>query len=244
MKYRFLVMTLLVLVMVSLQACSAATPTQTPTATLVPATDTPQPSATVLPSDTPTLPPTATATASSTATLTATPSETPRPSFAGFKVDYAELAAYGMSFGFTIPGIKENFKLMVNAFEYKCNLSDKSPDHLYCSGSQFGQGQTVKLSFYALTGSKDPLFETTYKIMLVKTATIDPRTLAAGAPACENRGKDVKGEIEYRKNNGSYCVVATCFDACGYYYSVNTCPSGSEHNGIYQFPGAPPVICK
>jgi hypothetical protein len=245
MKSRLFVLFLLVLLMLSLQACSAA-PTAAPTATPAP-TDTasPQPSATPKPSDTPTPPPpTATTTNTSTATQTNTPSQTPRPSFAGFKVDYAQVMPNSMQFGFSVPGIKENFKLVVNTSEFTCALNEKNPDKLYCTGAQFAQGQSLKLTFYSLSGSTTPVFETTFKVAYVKTPTSNPQTLAAGANKCPDRGKNVTGEIEYRKLGEGYCVVATCFDACGYYYSLNTCPSGTEHNGIYQFSGPPPVICK
>ena len=236
----------MVLLLGTLQACTAApTPAPTATPTAIPPSDTPQPSATAQPSDTPTLPATATSTQTPTATQTVTPSETPRPSFAGFKVDSAEIIGYGMTLRFTVPGISQNFVLKVNnTYEYKCTFDTKTPDKLYCSGNQFYQGQNVKLSFYSSSGDKTPVFETTWKVALVKTQTPDPRTLAAAAPSCPNRGKNVTGEVEYRKLNGGYCIVATCNDACGYYYSVNTCPSGTEHNGIYQFSGPPPVVCK
>ncbi len=242
MKLRIIFLAGILILMMVATACGAA-PTQVPTPTTTPTlTDTPQPSDTPSPTLTQTATPTLTFTP--TATLTVIPSETPRPNFAGFKVDYAELVGFGMTIRFLIPGNKQAFRLTVNGIDFQCTLNDQTPDRLYCSGKQFGQGQSLKLVFLAPAGDNTPIFETTYKVALAKTATPDPRTLAAQAgPGCPQRGQNVRGEIEWRKYNGGYCVVATCFDACGYYYSLNTCPTGTDHNGIYLFPGATPAVC-
>jgi hypothetical protein len=229
-----------------LSACGAvSTPTATPVPTAKP-TETLSPSETFTPTLTETPSPTPTSTVTLTPSQTPVPSNTPGPDFASFLLQYTQAVPNGTSFGFRIPGIKQPLLLKVNNFEYKCTVTDKTPDFLYCTGKQFNQNQSVKLVFLPLNASATDksLFETTIKIAYEKTPTPDPRDLAAQAPSCPDRGKNVRGEIEWRKYNGSYCVVATCFDACGYYYSMNTCPSGTDHNGIFQFPGPTPVVCK
>lgn len=245
MTRRILGMIFLAAIFVFTSACSAA-PTQPPAPTQAPAaSETPRPSETPIPSSTPvpssTQTPPPTATQADTPTVKPSETSTPRPSFAGFAVEYVQPASYGLLFGFHIPGIKENYRLMVNEKEYKCDLNAKSPDRLGCYGPAFTQGQTVKLSFLPLTGDNQPVYETTYKIALIGTPTLEPTALYAAAKACLIRGVHVTCETEYRRLNDSYCIVATCADLCGYYYSVDTCPVGSEHNGIFQFTGTPPL---
>jgi len=236
-------MFVLVTVLVFLQACTAATalPTATP-APLPTVTETPRPSETPAPSDTSTPLPSATFTLTPSATHTATSSSTPMPSFAGFTVEYAQYTNYGMLMGFKIPGIQENYRLKVNDINYTCNLNDKAPDYLYCYGPQFAQNQEIQLVFYPPDPADNtPLYTVSYKVSLLVLPTVDPRVLMTQAPgSCPQRGINVTCETEYRKDGkGGCCVVSTCADACGYYYSMDTCPVGSEHNGIC--PGTPPV---
>ncbi len=231
-------------VLVLLLSCSDG-PKATPTPTLAPSvTETPRPSETPTPTATASYTPTPTETFTVTPSETPTPlpSETPRPSFAGFSVDYAQLSSFGMLLGFKVPGIKENFRLMVNTAEYKCELNAKLPDRIVCSGAQFRQGETVKLVFLPLTGST-AVFETTYKVALLKTATPDPRTMMAPGGVCPvSPGNKVRCETEYRKDGkGGFCIVTTCFDSNGKCGSIDTCPPGSENNGIFPMTGTPPL---
>jgi len=157
-------------------------------------------------------------------------------------VEYTQFTSYGMLMGFHIPGIKENYRLQVNGVDYQCNLNDKAPDRLYCNGQQVKAGQTVKLAFLPLKGDNSPVFETSYQVVPYVTLTIDPRTLVAGGvDACAARGVHVTCETEYRNNGDTYCIVSTCVDLCGYYYSVDTCPVDSINNGIYPMTGTPPM---
>ena len=42
---------------------------------------------------------------------------------------------------------------------------------------------------------------------------------------CPERGQNVKCETECRIDpNGNPCIMATCVDKCGAYFSVNGCP--------------------
>ncbi|MDD2521839.1 MAG: hypothetical protein PHW11_03325 [Anaerolineaceae bacterium] len=46
---------------------------------------------------------------------------------------------------------------------------------------------------------------------------------------CADEGKNLTCETEYRKDASGGCYVGmTCYDACGWYYSVNTIPPGVE----------------
>lgn len=231
-----------VAVLVLLSACSdgpkaALTPTLAPSAT-----ETPRPSETPVPTDTASPTASATPTPTPSATATPLPSETPRPSFAGFSVEYAQLTSYGMILGFKVPGIKENYRLMVNKVEYKCELNAKLPDRIVCSGQQFRQGETVKFTFLPLT-EETPAYETSYKVALLKTATPDPRTMMAQGGVCPvSSTNKVRCETEYRKDGkGGFCIVTTCFDSNGKCGSIDTCPAGSENNGIFIMTGTPPL---
>lgn len=247
MNYRYFSLIVLVMMMGFFSACTAAVeltataaPTQPP-----PVSETPRPIETLSPSNTPSPQPTASFTPSPSPSMThtATVTSTPTPSFAGFSVTYAQYTNYGMLIGFKIPGIKENYRLTVNKIEYKCQINDKAQDSLYCYGPQFNQNEIVTLDFYPLEGESKPLYEVSYKVSLLVPPTVDPRILMTQAPGtCPQRGVDVTCETEYRNNgNGGYCIVATCNDACGYYYSMDTCPEGSINNGIYPITGTPPL---
>ena len=46
--------------------------------------------------------------------------------------------------------------------------------------------------------------------------------------ACATQGKNLSCEMEYRKDNAGCYIGMSCFDDCGWYYSVNTIPAGVE----------------
>lgn len=233
-KFLFL---LLMLGLMGLAACAAAPttpPPATPQPSLPPAptlTETLPPSATPLPSSTPQ--PSASATIPLTSTPQATSSSTPRPAFAGFHVDFVEYTYYGMQFAFLIPGIKENYRLIANEIPYTCNFYEKYPNKLYCTGPAIRPYTEVNLAFLALKGSDTPLFEAQYQMGSMITPTIPLETLKASNPTnCPQHGVNVRCETEYRKIATGCCIVATCVDACGYYFSVDTCPRGMDMQGI------------
>ena len=55
-----------------------------------------------------------------------------------------------------------------------------------------------------------------------------------GETWCPARGENLTCETEYRNYNGNCVVGMSCYDACGFYYSVNTIPDGG---GAYTFSG-------
>lgn len=46
--------------------------------------------------------------------------------------------------------------------------------------------------------------------------------------ACATPGRNLSCEIEYRKDSAGCYVGMSCYDDCGWYYSVNTIPAGVE----------------
>lgn len=140
-----------------------------------------------------------------------------------------------------VPGIKENYRLDVSGIAYKCNLYPNLPDRIFCYGPQLPPYSQVKLSFLPVNGGTDPVYQVDYLIMPFKAPTVDPRTIVAANPlTCPVRGVNVSCETEYRILGDGYCIVATCVDTCGYYYSVQTCPPDMTLQGIYIFTGTPP----
>jgi len=51
--------------------------------------------------------------------------------------------------------------------------------------------------------------------------------------SCPQEGQNLSCEFEYRKDESNNCYVgATCYDACGWFYSVDTIPPGvNEFSG-------------
>lgn len=45
---------------------------------------------------------------------------------------------------------------------------------------------------------------------------------------CPLRGENLSCEFEYRRDNQGCYVGATCYDACGLFYSIDTIPAGVE----------------
>ena len=43
---------------------------------------------------------------------------------------------------------------------------------------------------------------------------------------CAHPGRDLGCEIEYRRDSQGCYVGMTCYDVCGWYYSINTIPAG------------------
>ena len=242
MKTHFLIFILITAALVVLTACSAAAttpPTPTPLPTKAPTeTETPSPSAT--PDPTNTLQPTATKSLTRPSTLTATSTSTPRPTFAGFEVVYAEYSKYGLNLTFRIPGIKQSYRLDVSGAPFTCTLLEKYPDRLYCIGAVIEPDTQVSLKFLPLDGGNTPVFETTYRITPALTPTPDVRIqFAAFKQKCPGKEADIKCETEYRVNGKGCCVVATCVDACGNTFSANSCPQNMVLQGICQ--GKPPI---
>ncbi len=59
-------------------------------------------------------------------------------------------------------------------------------------------------------------------------AHFGPQHISWRTSYCAEEGKNLSCETEYRKDNQNCYVGMTCYDACGWYYSVNTIPPGVE----------------
>jgi hypothetical protein len=223
MKSLPLFVIVLVISSLFLAACgSGIFPKSTPTSSAVPPTWTSVPSET--PKPTQTLEPSATATFTSTATLppTATITPTPAPEFAKFKVFSFEFPTFGSRIGILIPGLKSLVKVTMDGKSFDCTMDDLYKEKMFCVGPTLPMDKDIKVLF-SLPGNNQPLYEGyTY---LASSLFITPIPPGVNMDLCADRGKNVSCETEIRENNaGEPCKVSTCVDACGYFYSINTCP--------------------
>ncbi len=233
----FIVLLLLALIF---SACAAPTaaPQPAPSATPQPQTSTaspssapapsatPQPSATTTPSPLPSSSPTLTA--SSTATIT------PTSAFTALKIQAAEYRYGGFSIYFVLPGLQQSYRLEVEGTPFACDYKASLPDRLICSGPYFPAKKEVELAFFAPDpAAAEPLFKMPYVVEPLMTATTDPKYI--GTDNCPVRGINPKCETENRIADNGKCIVSTCVDSCGYWYSVDTCiyktPFISPKNG-------------
>mgnify|MGYP001163321771 CR=1 FL=1 len=221
----------LVLLGVLLSACAPATAQPTPTAA---------PSQTSAPSATPaatlTLTPSATSTA--TATLTPTLTETPLPSptlaaaFDAAKPIELTSGVGGWKLSFQVPHLTQAYNAIVAGIQFKCSYDAKYADRLFCFGlSRPPLDQTITLAFLDPDSGK-VVYQS--KTMFVSATLPTPIPEGYSYDNCAERGTNVTCETECRiAPDGSPCIVSTCFDACGPYFSVNTCPEGvSEWKGL------------
>lgn len=212
-----------------LSACQVATPVPASPTALPPtkpaATETLKPSNTPAPTATP-VPPTATATATLVPSATPTATLTPTPVFAGFRVLYTEYQRFGLMFAFSIPGIKQAYDLRVNKVKYSCSLYPKLPDQMFCMGPEFPHNRKVDLAFYApnAAANAEPIYKIDHLIAPIKTPTPE-WYIPKGTADCPVRGIGVTCETEDRPVTwpGGPCIVSTCVDICGYWYSIDTC---------------------
>jgi len=123
---------------------------------------------------------------------------------------------------FEIKGLQQPYRVQINGYSYECQLSSKFPSWLVCQGQRISYGKSVRVKYFE-PGSDVVAYET----LLTLPEGIPPTPLPEGAPQtwCPQRGQNITCETENRvDNSGNPCIVSTCFDACGYYYSINNCP--------------------
>lgn len=215
------------------------------TGTNIPST-TPFP--TIAPSFTPSLTPSPTYTATVTAspTLTATPSMTHTPSptpFSGFEVGSLNSARrWGgqITLVFTIPGVSHGYTLVVEGRQLACEISPYYTNILVCVGPDFALSSgTLPFDFY-MDETQEELaysgnFYNTATVLVLPTALPWVISWSEGND-CEQRGEGVTCETEYRLYPAGPCMAASCFDACGYYYSIDNC----SYEGPVTFIARPP----
>ncbi len=125
-----------------------------------------------------------------------------------------------------IPGVNRQMKMILGGNSYDCVFDAQYPDRLFCQGlAKPSYDQQITIAFSdAQTG--DVLYENQ---MVIPSALLVPPTPVGWAGTdCPQRGQNVSCETECRiAPDGNPCIVATCTDACGPYFSVHTCPDMS-----------------
>ena len=207
-----------------------AAPTTAPSAT---ATETPQPTLTATPIPTATAEPTA----SPSPTLTATP-------FTAFDEMQYMGAAYGPGgltyLLFDVPQVADNYLLKVEERDLACAPSDKYDDVLICETTDYDPSfGFLDCEFYAPDGDTLLYSQSFYHVSKNQGMTEAPwRIVWSTSNNCPQRGETVTCETEWRTVGGNRCMIASCFDLCGLYYSIDTCSRFSgEVVFTPQFPG-------
>jgi hypothetical protein len=227
MQIKLLIVSTVMIFSIALAGCAAATPAPTATsaATAVPPTETSiPPSATpVPPTDTqvPTEIPTETATPLPTLTPTITNTPTPTVDFTKFKLTGVnQKPQISMSLIFTIPGLKTPVQVKVGGSSFYCQVDPKYPDKLFCNGPDLVVDTELPVRFIDTDGTT---------VLYKGTIFIPQSILGPKLPdnidwdLCPLRNTNVTCETENRLWWNPPCVVSTCYDACGYFYSIDTC---------------------
>jgi len=77
------------------------------------------------------------------------------------------------------------------------------------------------------TETVTPTLELTARLIWPR-AWFSPADVTWRDYTCPLEGERLSCEFEYRKDNQGCYVGATCYDACGWFYSVDTIPPGVE----------------
>lgn len=195
-----------------------------PTAILTPDEPSLSPSATVQASLTPA--PTATETLVPTSTPTATPAPLGRYNeLAITRVEYRSVG--GIALTLKLPGITRDLNLELGGIKFTCKYDPAYPNVLVCTGLSSPPLDTrLPITFIdPVSGRVD------YQgaVVLRQGMFPTPTPVSPAGNWCPDRGKNKDAEWECRiDDNGNPCVVATVRDACGYWYSVHTCPDNMQ----------------
>jgi len=169
--------------------------------------------------------PTNTASLTPTVTMTWTPSPTPFTGFKESKINSHQSSGEMYMYIFSVPGVSQDYYATIEKELYHCEIDINYPDILICTGEYFEfNDEMVDVVFY----SDESLDEIVHKQEYYSGPTTPAPAIIYGDPKtwCPERGQNVNCETEYRSYNGEECIVQTCYDACGYYYSYHTCPKG------------------
>jgi len=177
-------------------------------------TDTPQPPTVTL------VPPTFTPTLTQTATITLTP--TSMAQFDKIQILGGYYNGDNSIIYLVFPQVDKNYSIKMDQKNYRCDIDQDYADRVNCYGSFLDNQKAKSVLVQVFDPDSDDLI---YENQVYVPMTI-PTPLPVGAAStwCPLRGTNITCETEWRsESDGSTCVVKTCFDACGYYYSEHTC---------------------
>lgn len=221
MKTIKFVLCLLPIALVVLAACGAgvaqpsATPTVSPTPvvpTAVPATPTQTPE----PTQTPTTVPT------NTPEPTATPTLIP---FKGFTENFRFYRTWYDNnktvFYFLNASLDQPLYAKIDQHQLLCEHDSKTQSAMQCVSEdriEIDDENPIPIEFFADKGFNQSVYR--YEIKIPKALV----PVYSNEFDCPDRGLNVQCEYEYRKYE-NYCSTSiTCYDACGYYYSIDNLP--------------------
>jgi hypothetical protein len=213
---------------------------------------TPLPSSTETATQTLTYTPSPTGTNTATATLTPTVTPTKFTGFENARVEKAYADDNGTVLYFNVPGVATSYYGTIDGYELICTPDPDQENLLTCRSEENLYGTNLyPFEFFADEAHTFLVYKGSFLTNLDKffskpllAGLIWPRAdfttadVAWGdTPAdCSARGINLSCEIEYRRYEDNSCLVGmSCFDSCGYYYSVDTIKSRS---GAYTFSGA------
>ena len=223
----------IVILAVLIASCAqGASFVSTPTPTLEPVKVLPTAVVVLQTIEVPTDTPTATATITNTPTLTLVPSltltSTPAALFNKAQVTSLSSPNGVWSIAMKVPGLKGIYNIVIDARKYICKTDARAPETLFCTGdSRPRVEQNIPIAFTDPQSGAEVYSGTTY---IINQAV--PTETPAGYFSCANRGKNVSCEVECRVYSGDPCLVATCSDDCGPYFSIHTCPGDKVNDGI------------
>ena len=231
----YLLLTSVILLSGCQTSTAMETPLPVPSETSLPPTLEATMTETIQPSATMTVTMTQTSTPAATATQTPTITPTPFMGFEESKLNSHEANGDLYLFIFGVPGVSQPYYATIEKNPFSCNVDARYPDILICSGYYFEfAGEYVDVKFYQDETKTDLVYEDFYF-----SGPTEPAYIIVYAPRetwCENRGMNVNCETEYRQYDGETCMASTCYDDCGYYYSIDTCPYNSDE---FRFMPAP-----
>lgn len=121
---------------------------------------------------------------------------------------------------FRIPELGLPFKATIDGYPFSCKTDNRYPGTLYCLGKFFAAGQKVKVEFSV--GDEQKVVKE-ISVIIPLEAVPTPVTPGSYSNWCPLRGQRVTCDEEYDDDEGVWCLDVTCYDACGYYYSIHKC---------------------
>jgi hypothetical protein len=207
----------LLLLILSAMLISSCTPT--PAATELPVSPTVvEPTLTATNAPTDTTAPTMTLTASLVPTITVV--HTPTPDYDVIRYVGASIVKGQLMLSFRMPDLNMPLKATVDGYAFNCTTDNRYPGTLYCLGRFFAGGQRVSVKFSV---GDDPQVIKEVAVVIPLEAVPTPITPGPASNWCPLRGQNVTCDEEYDEDSGVGCLDVTCYDACGYYYSIHQC---------------------
>jgi hypothetical protein len=124
-----------------------------------------------------------------------------------------------------IPNLTQAYDVIAAGIDFNCSFDALYSDRLFCYGlARPPLDQSITLAFLD-QATRQVVYQS--KTVFASAALPTPVPQGFNQYDCPERGTNVTCETECRvAPDGSPCLVSTCFDACGPYYSVDSCPGG------------------